>query len=214
MQNLPPPRTRRTHFSRRYGLAFFASFSLLAPVAIAQATTNSIADKLPLRNVLIEVRQVQQSDAQRAVAQTRGTLRMRGYQQSDTTTQQVLVLNGRSAHITVGTQTPMRVLQTVLRNGVWVAIPGTLVWDASTGFAATPRWNGGDRMELEISATQASGFARPMQQTDNVLMVPTGQWVTVAQSETESDQQDTTLGGQVQSHAQGSTAVQVRLTLP
>jgi len=243
-----PHRTNRFNRFSGHLLVVFASFSPLAPVSIAQAAINLGAASLPLRNVLIEVRQVQSGSDQRTQSQASGSLRIeskgeigvdgrvqaqqRQRQHSDTATQQVLVLNGRSARIALGTRIPMRAVNTFVRNGVLVAVPGSVVFEVGTGFAATPRWNGSDPMELELAAVQSSstggGFSRngansangtngtlpTTQETVSVVSVPLGQWVTVAQSDTDTSGQSTALGGNAQWSGQGSSEVQVRLTLP
>ena len=217
---------------------FLMPFVLLALIEPAQAATDLIANStpLPLRNVLIEVRQVQQTHTQndgiqigaaviagRAVGgQAQVQARQTQNQREGTTSQQVLVLNGRSARVAIGTQVPLRVLQTYVRNGTLVAVPGTLVLEAGTGFAATPRWDGSSVVELEISAAQTLGGtqapladATPAQttQTRSLLAVPLDTWVTVAESDAQSRGANRSLGGQAQWTGQASSAVQVRLTL-
>jgi hypothetical protein len=217
---------------------FLMPFMLLALVEPAQAATDLIANNsvLPLRNVLIEVRQVQQTQTQNGGLQIGGAViagraaggqahvqaRQTQNQREGTTSQQVLVLNGRSARVAIGTQVPLRVLQTYVRNGSLVAVPGTLVLEAGTGFAATPRWDGSDLVELEISAAQTLGGtqapladATPAQtaQTRSLLAVPLDTWVTVAESDAQSHGSNQSLGGQAQWSEQASSAVQVRLTL-
>lgn len=186
--------------------------------------------------MLIEVRQVQQTQTQnggvqigaaviagRAVAgQAHVQARQTQNQRAGTTSQQVLVVNGYRARVAVSTQVPLRVLQTYVRNGALVAVPGTLVLEAGTGFAATPRWDGSSVVALEISAAQTLGGAQapladatPAQtaQTRSVLAVPLDTWVTVAESDAQSRGASSSLGGQAQWTEQASSAVQVRLTL-
>lgn len=140
-------------------------------------------------------------------------------QQSDAATQQVLVLNGRSAHIGLITRTPMRVVQTWMRNGRLVLVPGTVLLDANTGFNATPRWNGSDTMELEVAAAQtaeagATGYTgQPTLQSSSVLVVPLDAWVTLAQSATQGISQRTDAEGQAQWSEQADSEVQVRVML-
>ena len=226
-------------------LALSACFSLFTPVCRAQAAINSIANSpLPLRNVLIEVRQIQNRDAQTTALQSSGTVhadsagnlgvqgqiqaRQGQQRQSDSAAQQVLVLNGRSARISLGSRTPMRVVQTFVRNGTLVAVPTTLIWEAGTGFTATPRWDGSNTVELELGAQQtnssnamgsAAGGAgslgrSTLQTTTSTLAVPLGTWVTVAKSDTDSDGQRNDLGGNARWATQATSEVQVRLTLP
>lgn len=238
MYTTPQP-VNPTHAAWRCMARYFLMpFVLLALVEPAQSATDLIANSttLPLRNVLIEVRQVQQTHTQnggiqigaaviagRSVGgQAQVQARQAQNQRAGTTTQQVLVLNGRSARVAIGTQVPLRVLQTYVRNGTVVAVPGTLVLEAGTGFSATPRWDGSDVVELEINAAQILGDAQapladatPAQtaQTRSLLAVPLGTWVTVAESDVQSSGANRSLGGQAQWTEQASSAVQVRLTL-
>lgn len=245
----PAERVVHTHHRHRttatFLFVFLAFFSLLTPVSRAQQAANSIANSpLPLRNVLIEVRQVQSRDAQTSAVQSSGTLhadntgnlgvhgqlqaRQGQQRQSDNSAQQVLVLNGRSARVNLGARTPMRVVQTFVRNGALIAVPTTLIWEAGTGFTATPRWNGSNTVELELGAQQTSGsnamggaaggtgsVGRPtLQTTTSTLAVALGEWTTVAQSDTNSDSQRNDLGGNARWSTQATSEVQVRLTLP
>jgi hypothetical protein len=230
---------------RSHARLFFMSFMLVALMEPAQAAPDLIASStpLPLRNVLIEVRQVQQTQAQNSDTQVRGSVgvgvgvdagsgawgqgqiqaRQGQSQRSGTATQQVLVLNGRSARVAVATQVPLRVLQTYVRNGAVVAVAGTLILEAGTGFSATPRWDGSDRVELEISAAQTLQGGQTLRgdapnalqsaHTSSLLVVPLDTWVTVAESDTQSGGSGSSLGGQGQWAEQGSSALQVRLTL-
>ena len=199
---------------RRHLLAIFlCTFWLPAPVVIAQPAINSGAntEKLPLRNIQIEVRQVQQSLRDRPDRQD---------QHSNSAQQQVLVLNGRSAGIALRNSTPFRLMQTQFRNGVPVQVPGVVLLDASTGFSATPRWDGSDVVELELSATQGSaaslqgrGAPRTSTSSASTLMIPVGEWVTVAQSDLASQSSTSAWGVQSAQSIQQSSELQVRLTV-
>jgi hypothetical protein len=208
---------------------------LLCPVVIAQAAPDLIAksNPLPLRNLQIEVRQVQHEDVQRAGLESHGGVRVNPdgsvalagqvqakdtqARQSGTAVQQVLVLNGRSAHIALRTDTPVRLMQTIARNGVLVFTQGTVLLQKGTGFRATPRWDGSDRVELEIAAQQAlntsvASTGQASNSTASVLVLPLGEWMTVAQSEQQTSDSRSGLGGMVNQASQISTDVQVRLT--
>lgn len=209
---------------------------LLSPVVIAQTAPDLIAkpNPLPLRNLQIEVRQVQHEDSQRAGLESHGGVRVNPdgsvavagqvraqdtqARQSGTAVQQVLVLNGRSAHIALRTDTPVRLMQTFARNGVLVFTQGTVLLQRGTGFRATPRWDGSDRVELEIAAQQAlntsvAGAGQASSSTASVLVLPLGEWMTVAQSEQQTSDNRSGLGGTVTQASQTSTDVQVRLTV-
>ncbi len=204
-----PPKAR----TRRLLAIALCTFWLPALVVTAQPAMNSgaNADKLPLRNIQIEVRQVLQQLRERADRQN---------QHSSTAQQQVLVLNGRSAAIALRISTPFRLMQTQFRNGVPIQVPGIVLLDASTGFGATPRWDGSDVVELELSATQAStasnlGRGMPTTSTSSAstLMIPVGEWVTMAQSDQGSQSSGFRWGGQGAQSTQQSSELQVRLTV-
>ncbi len=222
---------------KRRDILIHASFGPLALMQYAQAAPDSIANPatLPLRNLQIEVRQVQSGESQRNEAGSaggvqidsqgqvavQGTLRLqqRQSQQSSSASQLVLVLNGRSARIALGTVWPLRVFQTWLRDGRLVTTQGTLLIQAGTGFSATPRWDGSDVVELEIAAQQAPGNAanavgalQNNSSTTSVVVVPLGEWSTVAQSEQSSQDQQSGLAGGARVSTQSRTDVQVRVT--
>ncbi len=219
----PEPSRRRRLFAKGIW-----SFVLLAPAVIAQSAMQSIANPnpLPLRNLQIEVRQVQssrreqggvQTDAElqfgsggSTSAQARLRLGQQQAQQSGSASQQVLVLNGRSAAISLRSSTPFRLMQTQFRNGRPVLVQGFVLLEASTGFMATPRWDGTDQVELEIAASQAG---RVSSHSTSTLVLPLGEWVSIAQSETNNHSTRSGLLGQASEYDQQTTELQVRLTV-
>lgn len=230
----PAHRSRRAHTA----VTFLALFWLIAPVSIAQTAINSIANAsgLPLRNIQIEVRQVLRNDRQQAGAQASGALqvgsdgqadaqarlqiRQQQTQQAASASQQVLVLNGRSARIALRTSTPMRVVQTLVRNGTVIVTRGTVLLDATTGFLATPRWDGSNQAELELAASQTAPAtagtpvgATPVSSASSTLVLPMGEWVTVAESDQDSRSSGSGLGGTASETAQQASTLQVRLTV-
>ena len=224
------------HYRTLVSALVYACFMLLCPAVIAQTAPDLIAkpNPLPLRNLQIEVRQVQNEDSQRAGLESHGGVRVNPdgsvavagqvraqdtqARQSGAAVQQVLVLNGRSAYIALRTDTPLRLMQTFVRNGVLVFTQGTVLLQRGTGFRATPRWDGSDRVELEIAAqqalnTSAAGAGQASSSTASVLVLPLGEWMTVAQSEQQTSDSRSGLGGAVTQASQTSTDVQVRLTV-
>lgn len=170
------------------------------------ATAGAVAATLPLRNLQIEVRQVQRNDADPTAA-TSGM-------QATAARQQVLVLNGRRATIALRNTVPLRLVQTFVHNGVMVLVPGTVLMEAGTGFEATPRWDGQDSVELELAAAQGKGsYHAQSASTTTLVVVPLGEWVTVAQA--EQDTADGRFGRDGGGHRSGqsSTEVQVRVSL-
>lgn len=220
-------------------LAFLSCLLILAPAISAQTGINlgGGADQantnLPLRNLQIEVRQVDQGASGREQLDAAITARVqpgqsaaaigleaRGTQGAHTSTaqQMVLVLNGRRAAIALGNAVPLRLMQARLRNGVWVAVPGAVWLQAGTGFDATARWDGGSLVELGLVATQARNpprdqLAPPTSAASTLVMLPLGEWVTVAESDQDLDQQQNSLGGYGRTTGQSQLRVQVRLTV-
>lgn len=237
---LAAPRLRAPHLVQ---LGFFMCFMAAAPIAIAQTAIHSIANvaPLPLRNIQIEVRQVQQDARQQSGAEVAGRVELGGRNQGQiqgrlessqtqsntTASQQALVLNGRSTQIALRTSVPLRVVQTWMRNGALRVVPSTVLLEAGTGFMATPRWDGGDTVELEIGATQ-SGFignaggtmAAPGQalqrsgsSATSTVVVTLGEWTTLAQTEQDSEDSRSTLGGREQVSGSTRSELQVRLSV-
>ena len=213
--------------NRRHWLTL-ALFWHLAPAVYAQAAINSGANAtpLPLRNLLIEVRQVQSEDGQQAGLDLQGGRVTGGLAQgrrSGTAVQQILILNGRPARIAVQTQTPLRLLQSLVRNGQIVTTQGTVLIEAGTGFSALPRWESGDMVEVELNTQQAlrplfpqagAVNAPPAQSsTGSSMLLPLGEWMTVAETEqTLQNNQQSLRGAQLQGSAT-HTEVQLRIQL-
>jgi hypothetical protein len=210
--------------NRRHVLSY-ASFWLLAGIGIAQAAPDFVAapTALPLRNLLVEVRQVQSGDSRVAGVGVDAAGRLAGRvgrtQDNASAAQQTLVLNGRTARIALQTTTPIRLLQGFVRNGRVVTTAGTVLLEAGTGFSATPRWDGGMLVELELAAQQAlrSGSAIPRatasSTTSSVLALPLDEWTTVGESEQNGQSSSNGLTGTEQQSGQTRTEVQVRVTL-
>lgn len=187
-------------------------FVLLSLAGALQAQPNVVMETppLPLRNVLIEVRQ---DDGQSNTDERLGagvnarvqpgrteadiTIDAQGRrsERSGSARQQVLVLNGHAAAIVLGNSIPLRLRQVVTRNGVRRLVPGTVWLEAGTGFSATPIWEGSDMVYLQLAATQ--GRQALMGNTAGVsttLMLPLEEWTTVAESDDVQDQQQGALG--------------------
>ncbi|OYQ38805.1 hypothetical protein CHU94_15295 [Rhodoferax sp. TH121] len=167
------------------------------------------------------MRQVQSDDSQRSGVElgSRPGVQMNQSRSSGTATQQALVLNGRPVRLMPQTTTPIRLLQGFVRNGRVVTTVGTVLLEAGTGFSATPRWDGGTLVELDLAAQQAlrSGNTVPGAQTNagasSVLALPLDEWTTVGESEQNSQASNSGLTGAQQQSGQTRTEVQVRVTL-
>jgi len=172
--------------------------ALLGLPALLQAQTSGVVAPLPLRNLLIEVRQDDgESSSRERVAgevaarvqpgstEARVSIDAQGRQldRRGSAQQQVLVLNGRPAAIVLGVNVPLRLRQLVTQGGVRRSVPGTVWLQAGTGFTATPVWEGGDSVYLELAATQGRQPLGQSASTSTTLLLPLDEWMTVADSE-------------------------------
>lgn len=183
---------------------------------------SSAGGALPLRNLSVELRQVSDRQTQSGEVSVgvegspRGgqiVLRTQpsGSSQQDALAQQVLVLNGREASFNIGQSQPVQLLWL----GIQGAVVGTVWLEQQSGLVVQPRWQGGNQVELRLSAQQASRDDRRTNAnsatgglpatttatTRTELLVPLNEWVTIAQAQTAqttSDEQaraGVTLGG-------------------
>lgn len=205
-------------------------FSALTLAAQAQIAINSGAPaELPLRNLLIEVRQLDVSRTEREQLDAAARVQVQpgnssaalalGVQATQTersgnAQQQTLVLNGRRTAIVLRNTVGLRVLQSFQHQGRWVTVPGTLWLQAGTGFDATPRWDGGDTVELELATLQGrNALAGESASTRTSVMLPLGEWMTVAESEQTQDGQHSGLVSRSRDASQSRLQVQVRVNL-
>jgi len=214
-----------------------ACFAALALVAHAHSAINSGADwrhdgaagELPLRNLQIEVRQMEQNSSTRERLDATAAARLHPGDSSAAITlgaentqsgrsgnaqQQVLVLNGRRAAIVLRNTVALRLLQSFQQQGRWITAPGTVWLQAGTGFTATPRWGGGDAVELEISTLQGRNpLAAETASTSTTLMLPLDEWMTIAESDQSQDSQQSGLSSSARDASQSQLRVQVRISL-
>ncbi len=205
---------------------------LLALPALLSAQTVVTPAPLPLRNLLIEVRQDdgRSSSSERAAADVNARLqpgrsevnvaieaRRRESTHSGSAQQQVLVLNGRPTAISLGSAVPLRLRQFIVQNGVRRSVPGTVWVQAGTGFMATPVWEGGDTVYLELAATQGRQPLGPGASTSTTLLLPLDEWTTIADSEDAQDQRQNAAGlgggGRDTRSSSQSLRVQVRVSV-
>ncbi len=187
---------------------------------------------LPLRNLLIEVRQDdgRSESRERIGADVNAGMqpgrsdvdiaieaRRRESSRSGSTQQQVLVLNGRPTAISLGSAVPLRLRQFIVQNGIRRSVPGTVWVQAGTGFTATPVWEGGGTVYLELVATQGRQALGPQASTSTTLMLPLDEWTTIADSEDVQDQQQNGVGlggaGRDTRSSSQSLRVQVRVSV-
>ena len=206
----------------------FMLFMALAPALQAQPAINSGAspEALPMRNLQIEVRQAGSSlRSQSALGAQGGVVLQPGRsglnaqitaqdsQRSDSRdlVQRVLVLNGRNANINLGNSQPLRLVQARQASTVFI--------EANSGFLARPTWYGGDSVELELAAGQASRTGSSPQaplsssSTSTSLTVRLGEWVTVAESDDASAGNSSGIADSRQSTRRDGMRVEVRLSV-
>lgn len=208
------------------------TLALLALAGHAQPGLVMEPSALPLRNLLIEVRQDDGSsrtderlgaDVNARVEPGRSQVeigieaRHSSRERSSRTQQQALVLNGRPTAIMLGNAVPLRLRQLVTQGGVRRLVAGTVWLQAGTGFTATPSWEGGDIVYLTLAATQSRQILGASASTSTTLMLPLEQWTTVAESEETLDDQHRSLsigaGGRETGSGSRHLRVQVRVSL-
>ena len=211
---------------------FLFALLVLAGSLHAQSSVTMEPPPLPLRNVLIEVRQDdgQSGERERLGAGINARIQpgrseaditidaqSRRFERSGTAQQQVLVLNGRPATIVLGNSVPLRLRQLIITHGVQRLVAGTAWLQAGTGFTATPVWDGSDRIYLQLAATQGRQVGGTAASTSTTLMLPLDEWTTVAESEETLDDQQGAQGlaGAGRERRSGNTrlSVQVRLSV-
>ncbi|MBX9958575.1 MAG: hypothetical protein K2Y15_00440 [Burkholderiaceae bacterium] len=205
---------------------------LLTLPALPSAQTVVTPAQLPLRNLLIEVRQDdgRNDSSERVAADVNARVqpgrsevdvaieaRRRESIRSGSAQQQVLVLNGRPTAISLGSSVPLRLRQFIVQNGIRRSVPGTVWVQAGTGFMATPVWEGGDSVYLELVATQGRQPLGPQASTSTTLMLPLDEWTTIADSEDVQDQRQNAAGlgggGRDTRSSSQSLRVQVRVSV-
>ena len=209
-------------YSKRLFAAAAATALALAGVATAQPQLQPTAE-LPMRNLQIEVRQSQADSragssfgASGAIVlspgQSGGQFGLSGdsrqRQSSQNLSQMVLVLNGRETRINLGNTVPVRVVQSFVRNGQVQVLPGTVLVEANSGFAARPVWRGGDTVEIELG-TALAGRGGSGASSAATVAAPLGEWFTIAESDSAMDSRGS--GTLSQGQQQGASRLKVEL---
>jgi hypothetical protein len=205
--------------------------SCAAAGAFAQSTG------LPLRNLLVELRQTDEASASRQSAgvsggtvvigsdgQVSGNVgigaQARSREASRDTVQQLRVLNGGQGSVRLARSVPLHFLHVVWSPQGPQVMPATQWTDVGRGFAVRPRWPGGQApVTVEVSAESGSlggstGSAVPRQTLLTTVQLPLGEWVTIAS--TDSSASDRRSGVLSSSDAERSRreVVQMRVTAP
>jgi hypothetical protein len=195
-----------THFDRRATIlllgALVGGVAGGLGVALAQdRLPGNTQAALPQRNLLVELRQVEQTEAQdqgagvaiRSEGRLGGSADVRlhaGSQRREgDVMQQVRVLNGAQASMRLGQAMALQGWQLAWTPQGVQALPGTQWVEAVSGFVVRPAWPGGEQpVRVELSAEGGSLPADPAQpaprrtQVLSTVQVPLGQWVEVARS--------------------------------
>lgn len=191
---------------------------LLAAAALGLLSTRPAQAQLPPRDLVVEMRQIGESNANTARTQPAT---------APLAAQRIQVRNGEKATLTMGQNVPIRFVQAVgggsdAQSGSGGGVSYGMVWmQAGQSMAVQPRWPGGGQpvkvdIDVQSSSLQApTGNAElPSQarsQLATTVSAPLGQWVTVA----------STGGGQAQPGSYSSEAatdtrqlVQIRVLAP
>lgn len=219
--------------SKPFLALFLMVFMALALAVRAQTAPDLIANPatLPMRNLQIEVRQVQGSSQSRQTLGASGAVRLQPGQsggqinlqaqndqrrESGDLAQRLLVLNDRSANIMLGNSVPVRLLHSFVQNGVVRYGSGTVLVNAGSGFSARPLWQGGDSVELELAAVQSTSGATVPSTGSRVvttLVAPLNEWTVVAESDETGSGSNSGLLSNTQSATRSALTVQVRVSV-
>jgi hypothetical protein len=220
-------------------VVFFKPFWVMAGTESARSAPKSIATPLqaqaqaqsnpavmPLKNLLIEIRQIGSEATQRSSADAQGRVILqpgnsRGEgavsidqnrsTQSRSLQQQALVLNGRSVSFTLGQTVPLRVVQVLIYKDVLNLVPTTVLIDRNSGFTARPLWYGDEVAEVEISTTLTQGARQSKLST--TLPVQINEWITIAQWEDAQSSNSSGILSRSSEQAQSSLRVEMRVTV-
>jgi hypothetical protein len=196
---------------------------------------------LPLRNLLVQVRQTDAATASGGARAASGTVRIDSHGgvsgqagvplRSDRRAAsadrfiELRVLNGAEGRLRISQATPWQFVRIVVGPQGVQAEPGTAWTETADGFVVRPRWAGGREPVLLEIAAEASGIAdlpgaptggRPAAQRQvlTTLAAPLDEWVTVARA--GSDLRSPTAGVVSSRDAERRDSIwwQVRVTLP
>lgn len=167
---------------------------ILAPVALLfPAARVRSAERLPLRNLLVEVRQGDESQLSvegglehgavvvgpNGEVSARGgvTFEARGRNDARSTAQQVSVLNGGRATVRIGNSVPMQWLQWGWTPDGPAVIAETALVETGRGFTVQPRWPGGNAavtVEVSTEATDRASGGLPSRHAPDGQPLPEG----------------------------------------
>jgi hypothetical protein len=118
------------------------------------------------------------------------TLSTRRTEDANGQAQRILVMNGKSASVSMSEQTPVQWLdyavdlpagQTSANSARILAAPRTRLVERTRGFVVTPSWPGGTQpVQIEVKAMRPQGDGHA--QVFSTVQVALGEWITVARS--------------------------------
>jgi hypothetical protein len=187
-------------------------------------------DGLPLRNLQIELRQVQIGQGSASSVAGSGAVVVQGGSTGSSVggsagvsaqasagsgrtnlQQNAIVLNGRAVNFTLGQTVPLRLLQTAVVQGRLTAVPSKVLIERNSGFSARPVWLGGSDVEVEIATSLARGAQQTSASTS--LQLPLNEWIAIAES---AEDVQTTSSGILSRNSESSSnrlRVEIRLSL-
>jgi hypothetical protein len=208
----------------------------LAVAAFAQTASAG----LPMRNLLVELRQTDETSASGQSAGVSGSAvvigsdgrvsgnvgigaQARSRDATRDAVQQLRVLNGGQGSMHLGRSTPLQFLHVVWTPHGTQVMPATHWTDTGRGFTVRPRWPGESApVTVELSAESGApggsmGGAGPTSHRQTLLttvQLPLGEWITIASTDTSTS--DRRSGGLGSSDAERSRrqVVQMRVTAP
>ncbi len=236
---------RRAAVGRRAGLRLLIQLPFaLALGGVLPATAQTAHVGLPLRNLLVEVRQGEEEEgSQRRQGASGAVVISSGPSSSNVSggvsvhngqvystrrgdgVQQVLVLNGGRAAVRLGHTQALQWYQVAWneREGATL-LPSTLWLEAGRGIVVQPRWTAGsstatveisaESSRLQAQGNPAEGVLREGASASTTLQVPLGEWVTVASTAEHSQQRDQRVWSSREASREGRRIVQIRVTLP
>lgn len=204
-----------------------AAAALLAAAGLAQAQA-----ALPLRNLLVELRQGDDASLRRERAGGAGGAvvigsdghvgggiaigaQSRSRDAAADGVQQVRVLNGGRASMRLARAEPLEFVQVLWTPQGVQAMPSTVWTETGRGFVVHPRWPGGAApVTVEVSAEGGDAAAGERSQLLTTLQLPLGEWVTIASSaEARTTQRGSFATRDVETRRSGHV-VQMRVTAP
>lgn len=199
---------------------------LLAASGLAHAQA-----ALPLRNLLVELRQSDEASLQRESAGAGAVVigsdgrvsggvtigaQTRSRDAAGDSVQQLRVLNGGRGSLRLARAEPLEFVQVWWTPQGVQAMPATVWAETGRGFVVQPRWPGGAApVTVEVSAEGGSGTgAAERSQLLTTLQLPMGEWVTIASSAATRSSERSGAATRDIGTRRSAFVVQMRVTAP